>query len=134
MEIVLVDYIEAYYSGAAKTVVTDKISGKFIQIRNKQTEYLVFSPKELTPYHANLVEKFCRDRGLKGAYRGEGKRFDIREPEWKIVGGGKIDIDKSRKQIRLYDNSLAYGRFDSKGLAEKIRLTEKFPDYEAVIY
>jgi len=134
MKVVLVDYIETYYSGAAKTTVTDKISGKFVQIRNNQTEYLVFSPKELTPYHANLVEKFCMDRGLKGAYRGEEKRFDIREPEWKIVGGGKFDIDKSRKQIRLYDNSLAYGRFDSKGLAEKIRLTGKFPDYEAVIY
>lgn len=134
MNVVLIDYSGAYYSGIAQKTLPDKISGKFVQIRNNQTEYLVFSPKELTPYHANIVEKFCLDRGLKGAYRGEEKRFDIREPEWKIVGGGKFDIDKSQKQIRLYDNSLAYGRFDSKGLAKKIRLTERFSDYEAVIY
>ncbi len=134
MDVVFVDYIETYYSDKAKTSVPDKINGKFVQIRNKQTEYLVFSPKELTLYHANIVERFCLDKGLKGAYRGEEKRFDIREPGWEVVGGGKFDIDKTTKQVRLYDNSLAYGRFDSKGLAGKIRSTDKLSGYDVVIY
>lgn len=133
MNMVLVDYSDVYYSGKTESV-PDKIAGKFVQIRNKQTEYLVFSTKELALYHANIVERFCLDRGLKGAYAGEEKRFDIREPGWIIVGGGKFDIDKSSKQIRLFDNSLAYGRFDSKGLAEKIKSIEKFSDYQVMIY
>ncbi|MEK6651892.1 MAG: hypothetical protein AABY50_03080 [Nitrospirota bacterium] len=134
MDVAFVDYIETYYSNKAKTPVPDKINGKFVQIRNNQTEYFVFSPKELTLYHANIVERFCLERGLKGAYAGEGKRFDIREPGWEVVGGGKFDIDKSQKQIRLYDTSLAYGRFDLKGLKEKIRSAGKLPDYSVVIY
>lgn len=133
MDVVFVDYSGTYYSGKNESV-PDKINGKFVQIRNKQTEYLVFSPKELTLYHANIVERFCLERGLKGAYAGEGKRFDIRKPGWGVVGGGKFDIDKTQKQIRLYDNSLAYGRFDSKGLKEKISSTGKFPGYSVVIY
>ena len=133
MDVVFVDYSETYYSGKAESV-PDKISGKFVQIRNKQTEYIVFSPKELALYHANIVERFCLERGLKGAYAGEGKRFDIREPGWDVVGGGIFDIDKTPKQIRLYDNSLAYGRFDSKGLKEKIRSTGKLSGYSVVIY
>ena len=131
---VLLDYSEEYYRDAARTVAPDKISGKFVQMRNKQTEYLILSPKELAPYHANLVERFCRDRGLKGDYTGEGKRYDIREPAWTIVGGGKFDIDRSARQIRLYDNSMAYGRFDSKFLAEKIRSVDKMADYQVMIY
>lgn len=134
MDVVFVDYIETYYSDKAKTPVPDKINGKFVQIRNKQAEYLVFSPRELTLYHANIVERFCLDRGLKGAYAGEEKRFDIREPGWEVVGGGKFDIDTPLKQARLYDNSLAYGRFDSKGLKKKISSTGKFPGYSIVIY
>ncbi len=134
MKIVLVDYSETYYSDVVKTTVPDKISGKFVQIRNNHTEYLVFTPKELDKYHANLVERFCLDRGLKGEYTGEGKRYDIHEHGWTVVGGGKFDIDKSAKQIRLYDNSMAYGRFDSKGLAEKIRSIDKMSDYQVLIY
>ncbi|TAL28187.1 MAG: hypothetical protein EPN94_00655 [Nitrospirae bacterium] len=133
MDIIFIDYSEAYYSGTTEKI-PDIITGKFVQIRNSQTEYLVFAPKEFAPYHANIVERFCMDRGIKGAYVGEEKRFDIREPGWEVVGGGKFDIDKTRKQIRLFDNSLAYGKFDSKGLPEKIRSTDRLSEYQVVIY
>ena len=134
MNIIFVDYIERYYLNEAKGSTPDIITGKFVQIRNSQTEYLVFAPKEFAPYHANIVEQFCMDRGIKGAYAGEEKRFDIREPGWEVVGGGKFDIDKTRKQIRLFDNSLAYGKFDSKGLPEKICSTDRLSEYQVVIY
>jgi len=35
------------------------------------------------------------------------------------VGGGKFEIDKAEKHIRLYDNSMAYGRFDIEGLKKR---------------
>lgn len=111
----------------------DKFTGKFVQIRNNNTEYLIFSPKEFTPYHANLVERFCSETGLNGSYNNEGKRFDIHDPAWFILGGGKFEIDKTGKYIRLYDNSMAYGRFDSKGLKEKILLIDEMSDYKVQI-
>ena len=134
MNIILMGYSETYYSDVAKVTAPDSIIGKFVQIRNNQTEYLVFAPKEFAQYHANLVERFCLDRRLKGEYTGEGKRYDIREPGWTVVGGGKFEIDKSAKKIRLYDNSMAYGRFNSKRLAKKICSIEKLSDYQVQIY
>ena len=118
--VVFIDYSAQYYLTVAETAVPDKRAGKFVQIRNDATEYLVFSPKEFTLYHADLVERFCSDKGLKGSYNKEGKRFDIHDLVWVIVGGGRFEIDSEKRYLCLYDNSMAYGRFDPMGLKEKI--------------
>jgi hypothetical protein len=133
MNVIFIDYSEIYYSSVAKTSAPNKRNGKFVQIRNNITEYLVFSPKELTPYHANLVERFCIEKVLDGSYNDKGKRFDIYDPAWVIIGGGKFEIDKAEKYIRLYDNSMAYGKFDSKGLKEKILSIDEMSDYKVQI-
>ncbi len=49
------------------------------------------------------------------------------------MGGGKFEIDKAEKYIRLYDNSMAYGRFDNEGLKEKIFLINGMSDYKVQI-
>ena len=133
MKAIVIDYSEKYYPGRAKPAMPEKRSGKFVQVRNNETEYLVFSPKEFTPYHAGLVEQFCKEKGLKGAYDSKNKRFDIHEPAWIVVGGGKFERDDRERHIRLYDNSMAYGRFDSKGLREKILSTAGMSDYTVQI-
>jgi len=133
MKVIFVDYSEIYYQDVAKTAVLEKRTGKFVQIRNNDTEYLVFSPKELTPYHAGLVERFCADKGLKGSYDDKNKSFEVHEPDWVVVGGGKFEIDNTEKCIRLYDDSMAYGRFDSKGLKEKIHSIFELTGYAVLI-
>lgn len=133
MKIVFIDYSEIYYRGIAKRAVPEKLSGKFIQIRNNATEYLIFSPKEFTPYHTNIVEWFCLERGVKGSYDRTGKRFNVHDPKWIVVGGGKFEINTAEKSIRLFDNSMAYGRFDSKGLKGKILSIDSLSDYSVRI-
>lgn len=133
MKIVLTDYSEVYYSTVAKTGVPEKWSGKFVQIRNDDTEYLVISPQELTPYHADLVERFCLENDISGTLDPAKKRYDIHDPSWTVAGGGKFEIDKTNKSIRLYDNSMAYGRFESRGLREKVRRIAQFSDFEIMI-
>ncbi len=132
MKIVFADYCGHYYSNTAGTSAPDVLAGKFVQIKKNETEYLVFAPKEFAAYHANLVEQFCKDRGLKGVH-GEGKRFVIHDPGWAVVGGGKFEMDKAKKLIRLYDNSMAYCRFESKGLKEKILSIKEFSGYKVQI-
>lgn len=133
MKVVFVDYSELYYQEIAKTAMPEKRTGKFIQIRNNDTEYLVFSPTEYTPYHADLAERFCREKGLKGSFDRKNKCYVISDPAWGIAGGGKFEIDNTEKQIRLYDNSMAYGRFDRRGLKEKILAIVSMSDYKALI-
>ena len=111
----------------------EKQTGKFVQLRNGDREYLVFSPTSITPYHGDILERFCRDREIAGVYDGGKRRFDIRDPAWIITGGGKYEIDRGSRRIRLYDDSMAYGRFDSRGLREKVPLTKELKDYTVQI-
>ena len=127
---IVIDYARHYFASVAKMSVPDKLSGKFVQIRKGKTEYLIFAPTVVAPYHADIVERFCFEKGLGGSSGGEGKRFDIREPGWVVVGGGKFEMDRARKSIRLYGDSKAYGAFDAKRLKEKIPETEELSEYE----
>ncbi len=126
MDVVLIDYTRLYYTAIANTEAPPVISGKFVQIRNEASEYLVFSPKEFTKYHANIVERFCIDKGIEGGYDSEGKRYVIADRAWSIAGGGKYEIDTQRKTIKLYDSSMAYGKFDIQGLRKKIHSLPAF--------
>jgi hypothetical protein len=133
MNVIFIDFSETYYSTVAKVAVPDILNGKFVQIRNSTTEYLVFAPKDYASYHADIVERFCSERGLTGSYDSDRKRFEIYDPGWVVAGGGKFETDRDEKRLRLYDNSMAYGRFDSKGLLEKIRSIKELAGYTVQI-
>lgn len=120
MKTVVIDYGQAGSAAGAFASSPARRSGKFLVLRNDDTEYLVFSPLKLTPYHSNLLERFCRERGLKGSYDSERKRYSIEEPPWVVEGGGKFTLDAEDKTIRLYDDSMAYGKFNPSGLREKL--------------
>jgi hypothetical protein len=132
-KVVIIDYSGSLRPPAAGKTAPDRTAGKFVQIRNNDTEYLIFSPRELTPYHADLVQRFCEERKIPGRYVKERKRYDIHDPEWVVAGGGKFETDRGKKSILLYDNSMAYGRFDTKGLREKISRTRELADYTVKI-
>lgn len=132
----LIDYSTVFYKTIAKKPMPEKRGGKFIQIRNeeKKTEYLVLSPSELSSFHANIVERFCLLKGIEGVYTTKKMdRYEIQDPEWVIVGGGKWSIDDNEKRLVLFDNSGVYGKFDAKGLRKKILDTGKLPGYEITI-
>jgi hypothetical protein len=133
MNTVLIDYTHLYYTAIAKTAVPPARSGKFVQMRHRSAEYLVFSPKEFTKYHANIVERFCLDKGIEGAYDSGGKRYDISDRAWTVTGGGKYEIDTDKKTIKLLDNSMAYGKFDILGLREKILSLPEFYGFDVLI-
>ena len=65
---IIIDYTSLYYTSIARTAVPSLVSGKFVQIRKENELYLVLSPKEMTKYHANIIERFCMDKGIEGSY------------------------------------------------------------------
>ncbi|HUI44606.1 MAG TPA: hypothetical protein VL122_01280 [Nitrospirota bacterium] len=133
MAVTLIDYIPFYYSSLSKAPAPPVITGKFVQIRNGDTLYLVFSPGELSKYHANIVERFCNDKGLEGSYDSERKRYDMSDHDWIVAGGGKFAIDRMQKTIKLYDDSMAYGKFDTKKLKDAIKSLREFSDFTILI-
>ena len=128
IKIIYIDYAQIYYKERKKRF-PKHYSGKFVQMRNNFTEYLVFSPKEFTRYHADIIERFCLDREIPGVHNKKNKRFDIIDFAWSVLGGGKFEIDKKKKYLKLYGDSMAYGRYDRRGMKEKILSIEHFADY-----
>ncbi len=131
--VIIIDYSMKYYADVARAAMPAARNGKFVQLRHGDTEYLVLSPKEFSPYHADILERFCRERSIDGAYQEGKKRFDIRDAEWVIRGGGKFEIDETKRYIRFYDNSMAYGRFEARGLKGKVRRSDILKGYEVTI-
>jgi hypothetical protein len=134
MSIVLIDYTSLYYLAVAKSLTIPSLTtGKFVQIRNGNTLTVVISPKEFTKYHANIIERFCMDKGLEGSYDSRREKFTIHDQAWQIVGGGKFERDMNKKTLRLYDNSMAYGKFDTKGLKEMLGALPELSGYTITI-
>jgi len=127
------DYTPFYYISIAGTAVPPVTTGKFVQIRNGSTLYVVLSPKELTKYHANIIERFCMDKGIEGSYDAKREKFTIADRAWEILGGGKFERDANKKTIKLYDNSMAYGKFKAEGLKETLTSLPEFAGYEVII-
>jgi hypothetical protein len=133
VQTVFVDYTWPAYSDQAGAALPQKRGGKFVQLKHSETEYLVLASREAASYHADIVERFCKEREIPGVYNPAGKRFLIHDPSWVIKGGGKFVIDDVEKYILFYDNSMAYGRFDPEGFKEKIHAIKKWRDYEVRI-
>ncbi len=130
---IVIDYTPFYYASLARTSAPPATAGKFVQIRHGADRYLVFSPKELTKYHANIVERFCMDTGIEGSYDGKREKFTIADQAWAIVGGGKFERDDEKKAIKLYDESMAYGKFDATGLQEMLAALPEFSGYRITV-
>lgn len=133
MKTILINYAETYYADTARKGMPDQYAGKFVQIRKGPTEYLVFSPKESTRFHADILERFCTERKIPGVYNSQNKSFDILDRAWVVAGGGKFETDRKKKFLRLYDDSMAYGKFDRRGLKEKILSIAEFSNYKVQI-
>ena len=133
MAFFFIHYARLFYQAVAKTAVPSLITGKFVQLRNGPNDYLVFSPKEFTKYHAHIIERFCMDNGLEGKFDVKGERYSITDTAWKIMGGGKYEIDSVQKTLRLYDDSMAYGKFRKAGLAKSINSLPEYSDFRIMV-
>ncbi|HZV46959.1 MAG TPA: hypothetical protein VFG06_06405 [Thermodesulfovibrionales bacterium] len=137
MTFLLIDYSELYFTKIKKIDMPARRSGKFIQIQNEaeQSEYLVFSPGELSVYHANVVERFCLLQGIIGSYYNDKKNnFEIHEHEWTVIGGGVWAINEMTKTLTLSGLSQVYGHFEAKGLKEKLLSSALVSGYIIKIY
>ncbi len=129
MRFVITDYSHLYYVTLSRTSLPVRRHGKFIQIRDDKAEYFLLSPRELSAYHANIVERFFSERRIEGLYNGKRDYYEISAPGWKIVGGGMWAINEDEKVLYLSGSSQAYGRFDQDCLSEKILSIREMAGY-----
>jgi len=88
MLMTLFDYTPVYFNSLAGTSVPTVVAGKFVQIRSGNTLYLILSPREFTKYHANIVERFCMDKGIEGSYDAKREKYTIADQAWQVIVAG----------------------------------------------
>ena len=133
MEFRFIDYSYTYYVGRKGPIPASR-GGKFVQLRNAYYEYVVLAPVKMSAYHANIVERFCRDERIEGKYRSRKMDdYQLRAAGWEIVGGGFWQMEEKKKWLSLRGASQAYGRFDPEGLKGKILTHDGMEGFEVEI-
>ncbi len=133
MNFKLIDYSTVYYGIITKSILPEKRSGKFVQIRNGNDDmkYFVLSPNDLSKFHANIVERLCslRNPSISGEYYDKRNSFLIYDEGWIVQGGGRWEVDNCAKTLKLFGFSKAYGSFNSEGLKEKLLNIDNLSGY-----
>jgi hypothetical protein len=80
-----------------------------------------------------VVEAFCSGGEWDLPGRREEGRFVIEEPGWTVAGGGRFRLDTGVRTLLLRGRSLAYGRFDGEGLAERLSACPSLAGYSVTL-
>ncbi|HEX9627973.1 MAG TPA: hypothetical protein VGA00_13625 [Acidiferrobacterales bacterium] len=90
-----------------------QLDGKFLQISWRGRDHLLFAPKSLHRYHNQMLAQFLAEHGIAHHWASD-QQLDVDDPELRIHGGGRFRADAIRRELTLWDNSQAYGRFDAE--------------------
>lgn len=107
-----------YSPSNGKATVTES-RGKFLQLVLDGQEYLLFSPAGLDGYHNQILARFLTERGIPHRWSAAAT-LEVEHPGLRILGGGRYRVDTEAGRLELWDDSQAYGRFQERGLAQKI--------------
>jgi hypothetical protein len=133
MKLTAIDYSEVCFALLEDSPVPRKRGGKFVVMTNGDRHYAVFSPRELSAYHANIIERFLQQEGIQGRYNEKGDVFYFSSAEWKVDGGGFWELDESRGLLQLSGNSQSYGGADLQRLAAELNHTDTFRALQVAI-
>lgn len=129
MDFKFLDYSAEFFGAGA---VPPAREGKFVQMRSPSAEFIVLSPRGMSAYHANIVERFSLDYPeIKGAYNKKRDSFRVLTPGWEAAGGGFWRMDEAQKTLELGGASQAYGTFDRDGLVK--RLESALPGFRVIV-
>ena len=120
MNVHYVDYSELWFSEIQKGDLPPIRSGKFILVAGSDSRWAVFSPAELSPYHAVIAERFFASQGVPGRYDSAKKKFLPTGREWRVLGGGMWHCNADARTLWIYGQSAVYGGVDIRALAESL--------------
>ena len=123
MNVNFVDYSELWFRRIRKGDLPSVRSGKFILVADSSSRWAVFSPAELSTYHAVIAERFFASQGVAGRYDAARKKFLPVGSDWRILGGGLWHCNSDTGTLWIYGRSAVYGGVDLAALAKSLENT-----------
>ena len=99
------------------------LEGKFLQLRWAGQPYLFFASADEHRYHNQILGRFLSEQGIPHRWEGA-ENLVVDHPELAIIGGGRFRLDLLKKQLRVWDTSSVYGRFDASALSAELAAAE----------
>ena len=93
--------------------------GKFLQLIWREREYLVFASSEIHRYHNQILAHFLTDSAIPHRWVTR-ETLEFAHPALNVIGGGRFRVDTGERSLALWDDSQAYGRFQTSGLTDRI--------------
>ena len=106
---------------------------KFIVMAGDEGRYAAFSPRELSVYHADIVERLLLQHGVRGRYNMKGDVYYYDVPGWTVEGGGLWRLDQRQPALELFGHSASYGRLDLEAVAAELRQAGAFGGAEVTV-
>jgi hypothetical protein len=102
-----------------------ELSCKFLQVSDGDDIFLLVGPISEYPYHAGLLERFCRDRSVISEWVQRPDLLEIYDKRYRVLGGGYLEVDVAQRVVRLSGLSKAYGGYDRR-VMKAIKNENKF--------
>jgi hypothetical protein len=99
------------------------LEGKFLQLRWADRAYLLFASADAHRYHNQILGRFLSEQGIPHRWEGA-EKLVVDHPELAIIGGGRFRLDLLTKQLRVWDASSVYGRYDASALSAELAAAE----------
>jgi hypothetical protein len=100
------------------TEIVDKapLVGKFLQLRWAGRDYLLFASADDYRYHNQILGRFLSEQRIPHRWEGP-ENLIVDHAGLSVIGGGRFGLDLFKKQLRAWDASSVYGRFDASALS-----------------
>ncbi len=106
------------------------LEGKFLQLLWAGRTYLLFASAEEHRYHNQILGRFLSEQGIPHRWEGV-ENLLVDHPELSVIGGGRFRLDLLTKQLRVWDASSVYGRFDASALS--VQLAAADPHWQGLV-
>ena len=100
------------------TKLQKNINCKFVLLSNNYNIILIFGDLFRHPYHADILEFYCNSQTINSGWKKKPDEYEIYDSTITILGGGWMDFNPISKNVTIFGQSTAYGKYNHDILFE----------------
>ncbi|NOY88847.1 MAG: hypothetical protein GXO93_05585 [FCB group bacterium] len=107
-----------------------KIACKFVYLLKDEKGIVILGPLAKFRYHAWLVKYFCDHNNVSSGWLKKPDDYRIYDKQYKIVGGGWLELNHAAKTVAVFGHSTTYGKAPYDKV---INILSRHPDFSEYV-